>query len=593
MNTITFYSYKGGVGRTLALANVARYLALLGKRVVCADFDFEAPGLHYKFGVPRERIPGGTVDLVSDFLRQHSFGGIRIEDLAIEVDVGDIRGAVLLLAAGSAPSPAYWSILGGIDWHRLFFDGRQKGRPPGIELFLGIQQQIEEVLQPDYLLIDARTGITEVGGVALSLLADAVVCVLAHNRENLDGARSVLRSVQAAPRLVSDRKIRLLPALSRIPTDMEPGEEEGLVESVLSFLNEPTDAEAGQLSLDRVFILHSEPQLQVHEALKVPEAGAVEASTLLRDYLALFRELIPREDVADGLEPLLARARQRAFEDPDAAQGEVESLALLYPARETALAQIQLYILRNLSPDRLLAAAKRLYEVVGKDPHEPALLAVVRQHHEQIKATDGALLKMALNVWEAQAPENSKLAAGLVKKLQDPLSIRRVADLGLLSGRHPEVALAVAVIEAFIRGGDPDSATALAEDMKSTLGREASFLEARVTAVVALEREEAAAALADELEPLHERLTKPSWTRLLVAAGRLSGPSRDVLARLDDYLTEVNQVPPDPQLVFKGEMLLQELVQTGSEELLLEPLVASKSRGAAYVYRRLRRLPRA
>jgi len=35
--TITFYSYKGGVGRSMALANVAAVLALEGKRVLVVD----------------------------------------------------------------------------------------------------------------------------------------------------------------------------------------------------------------------------------------------------------------------------------------------------------------------------------------------------------------------------------------------------------------------------------------------------------------------------------------------------------------------------------------------------------------------------
>src|SRR3990172_10784009 len=43
---ITFYSYKGGVGRSLALANVATLLAQHGKKVLVIDFDLEAPGLH-------------------------------------------------------------------------------------------------------------------------------------------------------------------------------------------------------------------------------------------------------------------------------------------------------------------------------------------------------------------------------------------------------------------------------------------------------------------------------------------------------------------------------------------------------------------
>ena len=41
----TFYSYKGGVGRSKALAEVAHCLARRGLRVLAIDFDLEAPGL--------------------------------------------------------------------------------------------------------------------------------------------------------------------------------------------------------------------------------------------------------------------------------------------------------------------------------------------------------------------------------------------------------------------------------------------------------------------------------------------------------------------------------------------------------------------
>ena len=46
---ITFYSYKGGTGRTMALANVAWILACNGKRVLAIDWDLESPGLHKFF----------------------------------------------------------------------------------------------------------------------------------------------------------------------------------------------------------------------------------------------------------------------------------------------------------------------------------------------------------------------------------------------------------------------------------------------------------------------------------------------------------------------------------------------------------------
>ncbi len=46
---ITFYSYKGGVGRTFALANIAALLSTWGYKVLCIDWDLEAPGLHFYF----------------------------------------------------------------------------------------------------------------------------------------------------------------------------------------------------------------------------------------------------------------------------------------------------------------------------------------------------------------------------------------------------------------------------------------------------------------------------------------------------------------------------------------------------------------
>src|SRR5689334_15983519 len=46
---ITFYSYKGGTGRSMALANVAWIPAAQSRRVLVVDWDLEAPGLHRYF----------------------------------------------------------------------------------------------------------------------------------------------------------------------------------------------------------------------------------------------------------------------------------------------------------------------------------------------------------------------------------------------------------------------------------------------------------------------------------------------------------------------------------------------------------------
>ena len=63
---ITFYSYKGGVGRSFALANTAVLLAEWGFRVLAVDWDIEAPGLQGFFkDAIKESKPG-----VLEFLDQ-------------------------------------------------------------------------------------------------------------------------------------------------------------------------------------------------------------------------------------------------------------------------------------------------------------------------------------------------------------------------------------------------------------------------------------------------------------------------------------------------------------------------------------------
>jgi MinD-like ATPase involved in chromosome partitioning or flagellar assembly len=54
---VTFYSYKGGTGRTMTMANVAWILAANGKTVLTVDSDLEAPGL-VRFFHPHPRTPG-------------------------------------------------------------------------------------------------------------------------------------------------------------------------------------------------------------------------------------------------------------------------------------------------------------------------------------------------------------------------------------------------------------------------------------------------------------------------------------------------------------------------------------------------------
>src|SRR5438270_2050592 len=67
MYTVTFYSFKGGVGRTMAMANVGLALARAGRRVLLVDFDLEAPGLDtFDLIKPSESMPG-IIDFVTEY----------------------------------------------------------------------------------------------------------------------------------------------------------------------------------------------------------------------------------------------------------------------------------------------------------------------------------------------------------------------------------------------------------------------------------------------------------------------------------------------------------------------------------------------
>ncbi|MFS8070912.1 MAG: KGGVGR-motif variant AAA ATPase, partial [Byssovorax sp.] len=172
MKTVAFYSYKGGVGRSLFVANLSLFLArFAAKKVLTVDLDLEAPGLHYKYeatGVVVPPIEAGLVDTLHDYLlAPEPPRTLPILDLW----KGPDGGSVHFFPAGIAPRTAYWSTLGKMDFHALMRDDEQK---IGDLLFREVLLHIREQLDPDIVLVDARTGVTELGGAAAQIWAQQV-----------------------------------------------------------------------------------------------------------------------------------------------------------------------------------------------------------------------------------------------------------------------------------------------------------------------------------------------------------------------------------------------------------------------------------
>ena len=204
---ITFYSYKGGVGRTQALADVAVMLAQLGKQVLAIDWDLEAPGLHLYFDpiVKGKAKRRGLIDLLIDF-----DDGLPPETILEETRVLTIEGTgqrLHFLRAGGGQKHA--RLVQQLDWDKLYSHG-----------FGQWLERARSLLQEkfDFILIDSRTGISDAGGVCTIQLPEILVILFTPNRQSLDGVSLVAQTaVEGQAQLPVDRApLSVVPIATRI-----------------------------------------------------------------------------------------------------------------------------------------------------------------------------------------------------------------------------------------------------------------------------------------------------------------------------------------------------------------------------------------
>jgi CobQ/CobB/MinD/ParA nucleotide binding domain len=243
---VTFYSYKGGVGRSMALANVAELLTQRGYNVVVCDWDLEAPGLerflaHDSHELDRLVAQPGIIDLVMEYkeelerpltgaatatangelptgfaqlgeciVREPHTCAVRLERMA-----DTLSGSLWFLSAGrrdGAWRMSYNRAVTEMNWSEFFEDW---GGATYFEYFT------KDLLQrAQIVLIDSRTGVTELGGICTHHLADLVLLLTASNEQNRDGS---LRMVESLDRpevkaLHGGREVAVLPIASRIDT---------------------------------------------------------------------------------------------------------------------------------------------------------------------------------------------------------------------------------------------------------------------------------------------------------------------------------------------------------------------------------------
>lgn len=297
MKTITFYSYKGGVGRTLALSNIALYLSRLGFNVCLMDFDLEAPGLPYKFPryIRTEDIKGGLVDYIDFFLQNDEFPP-SLKDFSNEILAsGKSVGSIRLIPAGNTLTTTYWKKMSSINWNSLFY-GNNDSASEGIPFFLELKERIEKEFKPDFLLIDSRTGITEMSGICTSILPDKVVFFIVNNKENKEGARQILGGLRQVKRLGDREPIKIIFVLSRIPLSVDKKEEaleKKILRDILDYVNAPIEDLASRFNSEDICVIHSDRELELSEMLRISREEDSEDIPLVHDYLKLFARVVP------------------------------------------------------------------------------------------------------------------------------------------------------------------------------------------------------------------------------------------------------------------------------------------------------------
>jgi hypothetical protein len=363
----TFFSYKGGVGRTMAVANVGFIAAMAGKRVLLMDWDLEAPGLAVYFrGVTDHEAAGnirkahGVLDLFTEWrdvllraskaeqvsaLFKRFMAGAPFKSCACPLlpPARLPKGAKLdIIGAGSAmvgvdePIP-YAEALSRFHWSSFFDD------------FAGgaMLESLRSWARRNYdmILIDSRTGLADVAGICTMQLPDEVVLCFVLNRQNTEGVADIAASIRAARG--NEIAIRLSPM--RVSKDRPTEEADARARAHREMRNaglDPQRIEEDMLKLS----IGAAPNVPFYETLAPFVATSATADPLTFEYLRMTQELAGA-----------------TFEAPRVEPNWIESVRRRLQPRMTTVEYLS--SLENADPDRALEELDRFLDgALDADP---------------------------------------------------------------------------------------------------------------------------------------------------------------------------------------------------------------------------------
>lgn len=360
---ITFYSYKGGTGRSMALANVAWVLASNGRRVLAVDWDLEAPGLHryfYPFLIDKELASlDGIIDFMIGFRSEASVppekGEVlprdwykshanKILDYAASLEWEFPGNGRLDFIPAGRQGDSYPSRVTSFNWQN-FYDKIGGG------VFI---ESMKEAMRGeyDYILLDSRTGVSDASGICTVQMPDALVVCFTMNHQSIEGAAAVAASVYEQRRGAGP-SVKVFP----VPMRVENGEKE-------------------KLELRRGYARDHFDRFPAHIPHEKRDKYWGEVEVIYVPYYAYEEILAPFGDKRGQTISLLASVeRLTAYLTHDDPSGEVKSLiAPPEPERQRVLAEYARQFLETVPSEEPHKVAENVFS-----SFTPELQAVAKQ----------------------------------------------------------------------------------------------------------------------------------------------------------------------------------------------------------------------